>query len=53
MQLNFDLLELQRLEGAIAAAQEAGDYETHRQLSRERANISSRIAHGGTWPEAA
>jgi DNA primase len=53
MQLNFDLLELQRLEGAIAAAQKAGDYETHRQLSRERANISSQIAHGGTWPEAA
>jgi DNA primase len=53
MQLNFDLLELQRLEGAIAAAQKAGDYETHRQLSRERANITSQIAHGGTWPEAA
>jgi DNA primase len=53
MQLNFDLLELQRLEGLIAAAQKAGDYEKHRQLSRERANISSRIAHGGTWPEAA
>ncbi len=53
MQLNFDLLELQRLEGAIAAAQKAGDWERHRQLSRERAEISSRIAHGGTWPEAA
>jgi hypothetical protein len=53
MQLNFDLLELQRLEGAIAAAQEAGDYEMHRKLSRERADVSSRIAHGGAWPAAA
>jgi DNA primase len=53
MQLNFDLLELQRLEGVIAAAQEAGDYETHRKLSRERADVSSRIAHGGAWPAAA
>jgi DNA primase len=53
MQLNFDLLELQRLEGAIAKAQEAGDYEMHRRLSRERADVSSRIAHGGAWPAAA
>src|SRR3954469_13361965 len=53
MQLNFDLLELQRLEGAIATAQEAGDYEMHRKLSRERADVSSQIAHGGTWPAAA
>src|SRR3954468_5304548 len=53
MQLNFDLLELQRLEGAIASAQADGDYEAHRKLSKERANTSSRIAHGGAWPEAA
>src|SRR3954452_21652685 len=53
MQLNFDLLELQRVEAAIATAQEAGDYEMHRKLSRERAEVSSQIAHGGTWPAAA
>ena len=37
MQLNFDLLEQQRLEDGIAAAQKAGDYEVSTRLSGERA----------------
>ena len=41
MQLNFDLLELQRLEDGISAAQRAGDYEVSTRLSGERAE-----AHG-------
>jgi DNA primase len=47
MQLNFDLLELQRLEDGIAAAQAAGDYEVSSRLSRERAALTDRIAHAG------
>jgi DNA primase len=45
MRVNFDLLEQHRLEDAIAAAQEAGDYEQSSKLSRERAELSDRIAH--------
>jgi DNA primase len=47
MQLNFDLLEQQRLEDGISAAQEAGDYEVSTRLSRERAQLTDRIAHAG------
>ena len=47
MQLNFDLLELQRLEDGISAAQQAGDYEGHGRLARERAELTERIAHAG------
>jgi DNA primase len=47
MQLNFDLLELQRLEDGISAAQRAGDYEVSTRLSRERAALTDRIAHAG------
>jgi DNA primase len=47
MQLNFDLLEQQRLEDGISAAQKAGDYEVSSRLSRERAALTDRIAHAG------
>ena len=47
MQLNFDLLEQQRLEDGISAAQKAGDYESSTRLSRERAALTDRIAHAG------
>jgi DNA primase len=47
MQLNFDLLEQQRLEDGISAAQKAGDYEASTKLSRERAQLTDRIAHAG------
>jgi hypothetical protein len=45
MQLNFDLLEQQRLEDGISAAQRAGDYESSTRLSQERAELTDRIAH--------
>jgi hypothetical protein len=47
MQLNFDLLEQQRLEDGISAAQKAGDYEASTKLSGERAQLTDRIAHAG------
>jgi DNA primase len=47
MQLNFDLLEQQRLEDGISAAQRAGDYEESTKLARERAELTDRIAHAG------
>jgi hypothetical protein len=47
MQLNFDLLEQQRLEDGIAAAQKAGDYVVSTRLSGERAELTDRIAHAG------
>jgi DNA primase len=47
MQLNFDLLEQQRLEDGISAAQQAGDYEVSTRLSQERAALTDRIAHAG------
>ncbi|HKH42435.1 MAG TPA: DNA primase [Solirubrobacterales bacterium] len=47
MQLNFDLLEQQRLEDGISAAQKAGDYEVSTRLSHERAALTDRIAHAG------
>jgi DNA primase len=47
MQLNFDLLEQQRLEDGISAAQSAGDYETSTKLAHERAELTDRIAHAG------
>jgi DNA primase len=45
MQLNFDLLEQQRLEDGISAAQNAGDYEVSTRLAQERAALTDRIAH--------
>jgi DNA primase len=45
MQLNFDLLEQQRLEDSISAAQTAGDYEAGARLSRQRAELTDRIAY--------
>jgi hypothetical protein len=48
MQLNFDLLEQQRLEDSISAAQSAGDYEAGARLSRERAELTDRIAYAET-----
>ncbi len=47
MQLNLDLLEQQRLEDGIAAAQKAGDYEVSTRLAGERASLTDRIAHAG------
>jgi DNA primase len=47
MQLNFDLLEQQRLEDGISEAQQAGDYEVSTRLSQERAELTDRIAHAG------
>jgi hypothetical protein len=47
MQLNFDLLEQQRLEDGISAAQRAGDYEESTRLARKRAELTDRIAHAG------
>jgi hypothetical protein len=47
MQLNLDLLEQQRLEDGISAAQRAGDYESSTRLSHERAALTDRIAHAG------
>ncbi|MDP9227574.1 MAG: DNA primase [Actinomycetota bacterium] len=48
MELNFDLLEQQRLEDGISAAQKAGDYEASTRLSQERAELTNRIAHPET-----
>jgi DNA primase len=45
MELNFMLLELHRLETRIAEAQRSGDYERGSELSRERADLTARIAH--------
>jgi DNA primase len=47
MQLNLDLLEQQRLEDGISAAQKKGDYEVSTRLSYERAQLTERIAHAG------
>jgi DNA primase len=45
MDLNFMLLEQQRLEDGISAAQRAGDQEGRARLLRERAQLTDRIAH--------
>ena len=45
MELNFMLLEQQRLEDGISAAQQAGDQEGRARLLRERAQLTDRIAH--------
>ncbi len=45
MELNFMLLEQQRLEDGISAAQESGDQEGRARLLRERAQLTDRIAH--------
>jgi hypothetical protein len=50
MQLNLDLLEQQRLEDGISAAQKAEDYEVSTRLSQERAELTDRIAHAGVAP---
>jgi DNA primase len=53
MQLNFDLLEEQRLDDEIAAAERAADYQRSALLMRERAQLTERIARGGGWADAA
>ncbi len=45
MELNFMLLEQQRLEDGIAAARESGDFEARARLSEQRAALTDRIAH--------
>lgn len=45
MELNFMLLERQRLEDGIAAARAAGDHEEGARLSRQRAELAERITH--------
>jgi hypothetical protein len=45
MELNFMLLEQQRLEDGISAAREAGDFEAGARLSEQRAELTDRIAH--------
>jgi DNA primase len=44
MELNFELLELHRLEVGISAAQRAGDYEESTRLARQRAELTDRLA---------
>jgi hypothetical protein len=44
MELNFELLELHRLEEGISAAQRAGDYEESTRLARQRAELTDRLA---------
>lgn len=46
MELNFMLLELQRIEHQISSARKAGDYEAVSRLSREGAELTTRIAQG-------
>jgi DNA primase len=53
MQLNFDLLEEQRLDDEISAAREKDDYQTVARLLRERADLTERIARRGGWADAA
>jgi hypothetical protein len=53
MQLNFDLLEEQRLDDEIASAQRSGEYQRSALLMRERAQLTERIARGGGWADAA
>jgi DNA primase len=53
MQLNFDLLEEQRLDDAISAARAEDDYQTVAGLLRERADLTERIARRGGWADAA
>jgi hypothetical protein len=53
MQLNFDLLEEQRLDDSISAARREGDYQAVAGLLRERADLTERIARRGGWADAA
>jgi hypothetical protein len=53
MQLNFDLLEEQRLDDEISAAREKDDYQTVAGLLRQRADLTERIARRGGWADAA
>jgi hypothetical protein len=53
MQLNFDLLEEQRLDDLISASREQDDYQTVAVLLRERADLTERIARRGGWADAA
>jgi hypothetical protein len=45
MELNFMLLEQQRLEDGISAAQQSGEDEVRARLITERARLRDRIAH--------
>jgi DNA primase len=53
MQLNFDLLEEQRLDDEISRAREEDDYQKVAGLLRERADLTERIARRGGWADAA
>ena len=53
MQLNFDLLEEQRLDGEISASQSAGEYQRAAGLLKERGELTERIARRGGWADAA
>jgi DNA primase len=53
MQLNFDLLEEQRLDDEISSARASDDYQTVTRLLRERADLTERIARRGGWADAA
>jgi hypothetical protein len=53
MQLNFDLLEEQRLDDEISAAREKDDFQAVAALLRERADLTERIARRGGWADAA
>jgi DNA primase len=53
MQLNFDLLEEQRLDTEISSAQAAGEYEKSAGLMKERGALTERIARRGGWADAA
>jgi DNA primase len=53
MQLNFDLLEEQRLDDQISVAREKEDFQTVAKLLRERAELTERIARRGGWADAA
>ena len=44
MEMNFMLLEQQRLEDGISAAREAGDMEEVQRLSREGSNLTTKIS---------
>jgi DNA primase len=53
MQLNFDLLEEQRLDDEISAARAEDDFQTVARLLRSRAELTERIARRGGWADAA
>jgi len=53
MELNFDLLDEQKLDDAISTARQGDDYPKVAVLLRERAELTERIARRGGWADAA